>query len=70
MSDSLTIRISGPLASGKSTVLVLLADTLRGLGYKVEIPKHLEGLHVNTDLLYAGKTENTEVCFIEEYCKP
>jgi Tfp pilus assembly pilus retraction ATPase PilT len=57
--NELEISIAGNTASGKSTVLVLVAQYLNSLGYTVGVPKHLIGLGVNVDLLREQQCKST-----------
>lgn len=61
MSKEIEIRISGDTSSGKSTVLVLIAQYLNSLGYTIGIPQHLVGLSVNVELLREDHCQSTLV---------
>ena len=63
---TLRVGIEGETGSGKSTVLLLLAQYLSTLGYTVEIPNHLVGLGVNTEVLHRPTSEQTLAVFTEQ----
>lgn len=44
--NEINIEISGEVGSGKSTVLLLIATTLKDLGYPVKIPGILENIEI------------------------
>lgn len=64
--QNLTVTVSGGPVSGKSTVIALLAQVLRGLDYNVQVPKHLIGLGIHEEALSTMQCETTNVRFVEK----
>ena len=59
------VTVSGDLATGKSTVLMLMAQYLNSLGYTVGLPTNLRGLQVNPELIDEEQCKNTIIKFKE-----
>ena len=59
------VIVSGELATGKSTVLMLMAQYLNSLGYTVGLPTNLRGLQVNPELIDEKQCKNTIIKFKE-----
>ena len=68
MSDDrvqIQVTVSGELATGKSTVLMLMAQYLNSIGYTVGLPTNLRGLQVNPELIDEEQCKNTIIKFKE-----
>lgn len=63
----LSIAISGENNTGKSTVLVVLAQKMAELGYQVSVPDHVVGLNVNESALSPSTCQETHLTFVEHH---